>query len=126
MQFDIASSLLGFENIKTVKLEKIDDIFMKMTSTEDENISFTLISPFVLCDYDFELTTQLQELLGATQQSNLLILNIVVIQNPIEESLVNLLAPIIFNTDTTKAAQIIVSENDTYSVAAKISDFIKK
>lgn len=124
MQFDICSSLLGFENIKTVQLEKIDDIFMKMVSAEDENISFTLINPFVLREYDFELTTQTQELLGATQESNLLILNIVVIQSPIEDSLVNFLAPIIFNTDTAKAAQIILPDNESNGIAEKISKFL--
>ncbi len=86
MKFDICSSLLGFENIKKVQLEKIDDIFMKMVSVDDSNISFTLINPFVLRAYDFELTSQMQELLEATPESNLLILNIVVIQNPIEDS----------------------------------------
>lgn len=126
MQFDISSSLLGFENIKTVQLEKIDEIFMKMVSAEDENISFTLINPFVLREYDFELTTQVQELLGATQESNLLILNIVVIQTPIENSLVNFLAPIIFNTDTSKAAQIILPDSGLYAIAEKISAYLNK
>jgi len=124
MEFTICSPLLGFEGIKKVRLEKIDDIFMKMTSCEDEKISFTLINPFVLRPYDFELPTKFQELLEATTESNLLILNIVVIQNPIEESMVNFLAPIIFNTDTHKAAQIILEESTEYGLAEKISEFL--
>ena len=126
MKFNICSSLLGFENIKEVQLEKIDDIFMKMVSVEDSNISFTLINPFVLRAYDFELTTQMQELLEATPESNLLILNIVVIQNPIEDSLINFLAPLIFNTDTNKAGQLILSDNQKYGIAEKISDYLTK
>ena len=126
MKFDICSSLLGFENIKGVQLEKIDDIFMKMVSTDDQNISFTLINPFVLREYDFELTSQMQELLEASPQSNLLILNIVVIQNPIEDSLINFLAPLIFNTDTKKAGQLILPDNEKYGIAEKISDYLNK
>ncbi|MCD6258466.1 MAG: flagellar assembly protein FliW [Helicobacteraceae bacterium] len=126
MKFNICSSLLGFENIKEVQLEKIDDIFMKMVSAEDSNISFTLINPFVLRAYDFELTTQMQELLEATPESNLLILNIVVIQKPIEDSLINFLAPLIFNTDTNKAGQLILSDNQKYGIAEKISDYLTK
>ena len=126
MKFDICSSLLGFENIKEVQLEKIDDIFMKMVSVDDSNISFTLINPFVLRAYDFELTSQMQELLEATPQSNLLILNIVVIQNPIEDSLINFLAPLIFNTDTKKAGQLILSDSQKYGIAEKISDYLNK
>ncbi len=30
MKFDIVEPLLGFENLKKIELEKIDDIFMKM------------------------------------------------------------------------------------------------
>ncbi|MDY0121680.1 MAG: flagellar assembly protein FliW [Sulfurimonas sp.] len=126
MKFDICSSLLGFENIKKVQLEKIDDIFMKMVSVDDSNISFTLINPFVLRAYDFELTSQMQELLEATPESNLLILNIVVIQNPIEDSLINFLAPLIFNTDTNKAGQLILPDNQKYGIAEKISDYLNK
>ncbi len=126
MKFDICSSLLGFENIKKVQLEKIDDIFMKMVSVDDSNISFTLINPFVLRAYDFELTSQMQELLEATPESNLLILNIVVIQNPIEDSLINFLAPLIFNTDTNKAGQLILSDSQKYGIAEKISDYLNK
>ena len=126
MKFDICSSLLGFENVKEVELQKIDDIFMKMVSCEDKNITFTLINPFVLREYDFELTQHSQELLEATPQSNLLILNIVMIQNPIEDSYVNFLAPVIFNTDTQKAGQIILNDSEEYPIAAKISSFIKK
>ena len=68
----------------------------------------------------------MQELLEATPESNLLILNIVVIQNPIEDSLVNFLAPLIFNTDTNKAGQLILPDNQKYGIAEKISDYLNK
>ena len=126
MKFDICSPILGFETLKKVTLEKIDDIFMTMKASEQESISFTLINPFVLREYDFELTKPAQELLGATQESNLLVLNIVMIQNPIEDSLVNFIAPLIFNTDTKKAIQFILQDATTYGVAEKISSFLNK
>ncbi len=126
MVFDICTPLLGFEDLKQVDLEKIDDIFMKMQSTEDEHISFTLIDPFVLKEYDFEVPTQTQELLEINDNSNILVLNIVLIQAPIEESIVNFVGPILFNTDSNKAAQIILAESTHYGVAEKISTFLKK
>ncbi len=126
MKFDISTPLLGFEEIKQVELQKIDDIFMKMKSTTDEHISFTLINPFVLREYDFEVPKNVQDALGATKDSNLLILNIVLIQTPIEESIVNFIGPLIFNTDTNKAAQIIIQDSVKYGVAEKISSFLKK
>ena len=126
MKFDICVPLLGFDNVTQVELQKIDDIFMKMQSTTDEHISFTLINPFVLREYDFEVTQNIQDALEATKDSNLLILNIVLIQTPIEDSIVNFIGPLIFNTDNNKAAQIILPDSSKYSVAEKISNFLNK
>ena len=126
MKFDISIPLLGFESVKQVELQKIDDIFMKMQSTTQENISFTLINPYVLRDYDFDVPKNIQDILEISKESNILILNIVLIQTPIEDSVVNFIGPIIFNTDNNKAAQIILNESANYGVAEKISDFLKK
>ncbi|PHQ90773.1 MAG: flagellar biosynthesis protein FliW [Sulfurimonas sp.] len=126
MKFDISLPLLGFEEVKQVELQKIDDIFMKMQSTTNEHISFTLINPFILREYDFEVPQNTEELLSATKDSNLLILNIVLIQTPIEDSIVNFIGPLIFNTDNNKMAQIILNDSTKYGVAEKISDFLKK
>ena len=126
MKFDLSAPLLGFENIKQVELQKIDEIFMKMQSCEDENISFTLINPYVLREYDFEVPQNVLDLLNITKESNLLILNIVLLQTPIEESVVNFIGPLIFNTDTNRAAQIIIADSTEYGVAEKISSFLKK
>ena len=126
MKFDISVPLLGFENVTQVELQKIDDIFMKMQSVTDEHISFTLINPFVLREYDFEVPQNIQDILEADENSNLLVLNIVLIQTPIEDSIVNFIGPLIFNTDNNRAAQIILSDSPKYTVAEKISNFLNK
>ena len=126
MKFDISVPLLGFENVRQVELQKIDDIFMKMQSTTDEYISFTLINPFVLREYDFEVPSNIQEIIEADEKSNLLILNIVLIQTPIEDSIVNFIGPLVFNTDNNKAAQVILGDSVKYTVAEKISNFLNK
>ncbi|MEA2099117.1 MAG: flagellar assembly protein FliW [Campylobacterota bacterium] len=126
MKFDVSVPLLGFENVKQVELNKIDDIFMKMQSCDDEYISFTLINPFILREYNFEIPQATQDLLEVSDKSNLLILNIILLQTPIEESVVNFVGPLIFNTDNNKMAQIILAESTTYGVAEKISTFLNK
>lgn len=126
MKFDVCVPILGFEDVKEVTLEKIDDIFMKMQSINDKHISFTLIDPFVLREYDFEVPDNIQNLLEVDKNSNLIILNIVLIQTPIEDSIVNFAAPVLFNTDNRKAAQIILNDSREYGVAEKISTFLKK
>ena len=124
MKFDVSTPLLGFENVNQVELEKIDDIFMKMQAVEDEHISFTLIDPFILREYDFEIPTVTQELLEIDDKSNILILNIVLIQTPIENSVINFIGPVVFNTDNNKVAQIILPESTKYGVAEKIDSFL--
>ncbi len=126
MKFDVCVPILGFENVKQVSLEKINDVFMKMSSVDDKYISFTLIDPFVLREYDFEVPDNVQEALSIDKNSNLIIQNIVLIQSPIEDSVVNFIGPMIFNTDNNKAAQIILSESSDYGVAEKISDYLKR
>lgn len=126
MKFDVCVPILGFENVKEVTLEKIDDIFMRMRSNNDEHISFTLISPFILRDYDFEIPKATQELLEVDEKSNILILNIIIIQTPVEDSVVNFIGPMVFNTDNNMAAQIVLSESTKYGVAEKISLFLNK
>ncbi len=126
MQFDICTPLLGFEDLKQVSLEKIDDIFMKMQDVNNEHISFTLIDPFILREYDFEVSDAIQELLEIKKDSNVLVLNIVILQTPIEDSLVNFIGPLLFNTDSQKAVQIILPESNEYGITEKISSFLNK
>ena len=125
MKFDVSMPLLGFEDIKQVELQKIDDIFMKMQSCEDENIAFTLVNPYALREYDFEVPQNIKELLEITENSNLLIYNIFLLQTPMENSMVNFVGPLIFNTDVKKAAQIILSDSIEYGVAESIASFLK-
>ncbi len=126
MKFEISIPLLGFDTLKEVELQKVDEIFMKMQSIEDAHISFILIDPFVLVDYDFEIPKSTQELLEIDKNSNILILNIVLLQTPIEDSIVNFIGPLVFNTDNKKMAQIILAESSKFSIAEKISTYLKK
>jgi len=126
MKFDIKVPLLGFDDLKQVELKKIDDIFMKMTSCSDEHISFTLINPFVLREYDFEVPDKVKDILEINEKSNLLILNIVVRQIPIENSAINFVGPLIFNTDNQTAGQIVLPDDTKYGVAETISSFLGK
>ena len=126
MKFEVCSPILGFENLKHVDLEKIDDVFMRMSSLEDEHITFSLIDPFVLRDYDFEVPDSIEKILGINKESNLIILNIILVQTPVEETIINFAAPMVFNTDNMKAAQVVLNNPVEYNVAEKISKFLNR
>jgi len=109
MHFELKLPLLGFESITKMKLTKIDDIFMQLENiAQDNKPSFTLINPFALKAYEIDIPESIQNLLKIDSTSNILIFNIVVIHTPLENSTVNFLAPLIFNTDNNTMAQTIL------------------
>lgn len=124
MQFALKLPLLGFESVKQMELKKIDDIFMRLESV-GEGPSFTLVNPFVLREYSFDIPSSLQALMEINPESNLLIYNIMIIQSPIENSTVNFVAPIIVNTDNQTMAQIIIDNRNDFSIAEPIKNYLK-
>ncbi|MDD2782043.1 flagellar assembly protein FliW [Sulfuricurvum sp.] len=125
MQFDLKLPLLGFEAVSKMELQKLDEIFLRLESI-GEGPSFTLINPFSLREYSFDIPSSLQGLLGITPQSNLLIYNIMILQTPIEKSTINFIAPLIFNTDNQTMAQIIVDNRADFGIAEPIEKYLKK
>ncbi|MBE0497954.1 MAG: flagellar assembly protein FliW [Campylobacterales bacterium] len=129
MLFELKLPLLGFESIKQMKLTKIDDIFMQLENvTNKGKPSFTLIDPFVLKPYEIEIPESVQTLLEINESSNILIYNIVVIQQPLEKSAINFIAPLIFNTDNLTMAQTILDGKSAHGhgMAECICDFMNK
>lgn len=124
MQFDLKLPLLGFEAVSKMELQKIDEIFMRLESV-GEGPSFTLINPFALREYSFDIPSSLQALLGITPESNLLIYNIMILQTPIEKSTINFVAPIIFNTDNQTMAQIIIDNRADFGIAEPVEKYLK-
>jgi flagellar assembly factor FliW len=123
MQFDLKLPLLEFEAVSKMELQKIDDIFMRLESV-GEGPSFTLVNPFALREYSFDIPASLQALMEITPESNLLIYNIMILQRPIEKSTINFVAPIVFNTDNQTMAQIIVDNRSDFGISEPISNYL--
>lgn len=128
MVFDVKSPILGFEDVSKMKLEKIDDIFMRLSNTEAIAPVFVLINPFVLREYDFEVPTAIKLLLDLDTSKNILVANIMVMQNPIQNSTINFLAPVVFNFDNHTMAQVVLDsfKHPQYGLAEPISKWYKE
>lgn len=112
MIFDVKAPILGFETIHKMRLQKIDEIFLRLNSTEENSVvSFTLVNPFALRKYEFEVPTPLKILLELEGAKSVLVANIMVVQTPIELSTVNYLAPLIFNLDKQLMGQVVLDSN---------------
>ncbi|MFK5881818.1 MAG: flagellar assembly protein FliW [Sulfurospirillum sp.] len=127
MTFSVKAPILGFEHIKNLELEKIDDFFFKLKSCEDGTV-FMLINPFMIRDYDFIVPEFYKNLLELNENSKPLVYNIMIISTPIEISVINFIAPLVFNVEKSYVAQIILdsSKYKEYGIAEKISDYMEK
>jgi len=127
MIFSVKAPILGFEPIKEVELEKIDEFFVKFISKSDST-TFTLINPFMLRPYEFEIPEYFRTLLDVNEKSNILILNIMIIATPIETSTVNFIAPLVFNVDNQSLAQVVLdaSKHPDFGLMESISNFLNK
>lgn len=127
MIFSVKTPILGFEQIKNVELKKIDDFFYKLKSCEDTTI-FMLINPFLIRDYDFTVPEYFKNLLELNDSSKPLVYNIMIVSAPIETSVVNFIAPLVFNTDKGYVAQVLLDGNKykEYGIVENISDYLDK
>ncbi len=107
MKFEVKSEILGFEDIKEVELNEIDELFSTLRASNND-ISFTLVNPNRLREYEFEVSSATEALLDIKDENDLLVYNIVVIQNPLDESKINFLAPLVFNKANSTVAQEVL------------------
>ena len=127
MIFSVKSPILGFEHIKTMELIELDKFFVRLQSKDDDT-SFTMINPFALRNYDFEIPTYYEELMQIKETSQLRIYNIIIVSLPLETSTVNFIAPIVCNMDNMTLSQVVLDTAvyPNYGQAEKIENSIQK
>ena len=127
MIFTVKAPIPGFDNIKEVEVEKIDEFFVKIISKSDTT-TFTTINPFMIRNYEFDIPEYFKTLLEIDEKTNILILNIMIIATPIESSTVNFIAPLIFNTDNGTVAQEMLDAGKytDFGLMESISNYLNK
>ena len=128
MSYEVKGHILGFDDTHRVEIVQIDELFATMKDVENEAISFTLVNPYPLREYSFDVPAAIQALLELKDDSNVRVYNIVVIQKPLEESRINFLAPIIVNEDNKTIAQVVLDPRSypDFGIATPIKEFIKE
>jgi len=111
--FELTSPILGYEKEdKYVLVEHNDNSKFKwFQSIKTPELAFAVTFPGSFgIDYVYELPENVQEELKIETVGDILTLNIVLIphENP-RHSTINLLAPLIFNINTKKGAQVILT-----------------
>lgn len=128
MSYDVRGDILGFPDTRNLEIVEIDDLFSTMKDLDNENISFTIVNPYLLREYSFDIPTDIKVLLEITPESSLSVYNILVVQKPLEKSTINFLAPIIINNDNNKLAQTVLDprKNSDFGMAETIDSLKDK
>ncbi len=128
MDYKAVMPILGFDDVTQLRLVPIDDIFYRLENREKDGApSFTLIRPEALrSDYIFDLPQSAAEALGLEKAEEAMVLNIMIVDTPLENSHVNFVAPLVFNTKNGKMAQVVLdaTRHPDYGVAEPISKFL--
>lgn len=83
-----------------------------LQSMDEPEIAFPVMDPLFVCEtYNPSVEDELLKNLGTIKVDNLYVLVTVTVPQDIKELAVNLKAPIVINTDTRKASQIIVEDD---------------
>jgi len=125
-KYEVKGSILGFEKTLNVEIVQIDNLFSTIRDLDNKNISFTVVNPYELREYSFDIRSNIKVLLDIKENSNLSAFNIVVIQNPLENSTVNFLAPIVINNDNMTIAQVVLDpkRHPDFGMAESIKSFM--
>ena len=123
MKFKIVLPIFGFEGYKEAILNKIDDFFYELIIGE---FSFLLLDAKSIREYEFLISEVQKEKLKINNPNDIQIFNIVTLKNPIKESTVNFLAPILVNKKEKLLGQIILDDQKykNYGLKEKIKKYL--
>lgn len=122
--------LIGLTDYKRFTIlydcEKEETNISWLQSVDEPTLALPMIKPWLVKeDYNPVVEDELLSGLGELTEENLVILLTITAPEDIKKMSANLKAPIIINSDTRKAAQII-AENQDYEVKYMIYDFLKE
>ena len=119
--------LPGFPEYKQFILLSLDaDLPLALLqSIEDATIGFVVAFPFAFKqDYAFDLSEEDREDLHIEKEEEVLTYSIVTLQETFVDSTINLLAPIIINTNKKLGKQIVLQDSKAYPLRFPIKQAI--
>jgi flagellar assembly factor FliW len=106
--------LPGFEEEKQFVLIPMEGTpFSILQSVATTEIAFVTADPFVFFkDYDFELSTSVQEQLQIEKSTDVFVQVILTVSEPFEKSTANLQAPIVINQQNNTGKQVVLIDGN--------------
>ncbi|MBY0163238.1 flagellar assembly protein FliW [Paenibacillus lautus] len=112
MRVSFEGSILGFEKLNEFELEVIKDTsFLYLKSLEQPDIAFLTTSPFEwYTDYSLVLDERIKNKLLLEDPEGTLVLCIVTLQDSLDTSTINLVAPLIVNVEKRLGNQHVLQK----------------
>ena len=114
--FEFVAPIIGYDKHKLFALidNSPDSPFKWIQSTEDPELAFPVTLPsYFNIDYTFTIEDADADFLGVEKAEDVMAINIVSIPHDCpQDATVNLLAPVVINTHTNNAMQIILKNTD--------------
>ena len=112
---DLVRPLLGFPDHRQFALARLDEtgVLCELRSLEQPDLRFVVIPPAMLFpDYAPEIDDEVAQDLDATDPGDLLVLALVTLGDAPQAATANLLAPVVVNHRTRRAAQVLLEDTD--------------
>lgn len=122
LEVTFKKSLPGFDNLKKFAIIESEEYkpFCFLKSLDDKNISFVIISPFLVEeDYEFKLEDRIVNGLKVDDSKDILVYSTVTLNSDIRKITANLSAPIVINIKNGLGEQIIL-DNPKYKIKHQI------
>ncbi|HAC70528.1 flagellar assembly protein FliW [Aliarcobacter skirrowii] len=108
--YKIVLPILGFENNEKLDIEKIDEYFSYLKLEDGSKISIVNINILSRVSFDFEIDQVSLDKLKIKTKDDFSTYFVLVSQNPVEHSIINLVAPIFVNEKERLVGQYVTSE----------------
>ena len=108
--YKIVLPILGFENNEKLDIEKIDEHFSYLKLEDGSKIYIVNINILSRVSFDFEIDQVSLDKLKIKTKDDFSTYFVLVSQNPVEHSIINLVAPIFVNEKERLVGQYVTSE----------------
>ena len=108
--YKIVLPILGFESFNSLSIEKIDDSFSFLVFDKKTKITVMNINALNKVSFNFKIDDDVLEKLKIKDKNDFDTYFVVVSQNPIENSIINLVSPIFINEKEKLLGQYITSQ----------------
>lgn len=128
-KLSVKCPILGFEETKNMEFIPVDDIFVRLKSTDGRDFTFIVIdAQLIRPGYNFDIPLYYQQILGLEKDSNRQAFVIMALHEDINDSTLNFLAPILINWDNNSLAQVILDSSayPDFSQMDKISNYLSQ